>query len=135
MNVAQANAKYFHSLGEIKLKDNLISEFQKKNIEMEAKLKLQQNLYEAVRSDRNLYSKNLTETQDEIAEIKRRYKIVSHQISQLKEEIDAKESALTEEHFAFKQADTRIAELQKDNDKYKHEVDEKEKKSRISLMK
>jgi len=29
----------------------------------------------------------------------------------LKEEIDAKESALTEEHFAFKQADTRIAEL------------------------
>ena len=45
---AQANAKYFHSLEEIKLKDNLISEFQKKNIETEAKLKQQQNLYEAV---------------------------------------------------------------------------------------
>lgn len=56
----QANGKYFFSLEEIKLKDNLISEFQKKNIETEAKLKQQQNLYEAVRSDRNLYSKNLT---------------------------------------------------------------------------
>ena len=39
MQAAQANAKYFHSLEQIKLKDNLISEFQKKNIETEAKLK------------------------------------------------------------------------------------------------
>lgn len=113
INAAQANAKYFHSLEEIKLKDNLISEFQKKNIETEAKLKQQQNLYEAVRSDRNLYSKNLTETQDEIAEIKRRYKIVSHQISQLKEEIDAKEAALTKEHFDLKQAEKKTEELEK----------------------
>ncbi len=72
MLAAQANAKYLHSLEEIKLKDNLISEFQKKNIETEWKLKQQQNLYEAVRSDRNLYSKQLTETQDEISEIKKR---------------------------------------------------------------
>ena len=39
MVFAKANAKYFHSLEEIKLKDNLISEFQKKNLETEAKLK------------------------------------------------------------------------------------------------
>jgi chromosome segregation ATPase len=78
----QAMQKYFHLTEEIKLKDNLISEFQKKTIEAEAKLKQQQQLYEAVRSDRNVYSKNLTETQDEIAEIKRRYKIVMHQIAQ-----------------------------------------------------
>jgi hypothetical protein len=38
---SKANAQYFHSLEEIKLKDNLISEFQKKNIETEAKLKQQ----------------------------------------------------------------------------------------------
>lgn len=36
---AQINAKFFHSQEEIKLKDNLISEFQKKNIETELKLK------------------------------------------------------------------------------------------------
>lgn len=107
---AQINAKFFHSQEEIKLKDNLISEFQKKNIETEAKLKQQQNLYEAVRSDRNLYSKNLSETQDEIAEIKRRYRIVNHQISQLKEEIDAKEVALAKEHFEHKKKDKTIEE-------------------------
>jgi len=45
-----------------------------------------------------LYSKNLTETQDEIAEIKRRYKIVMHQIAQLKEEIEAKDRALSKEY-------------------------------------
>lgn len=46
IQASQANAKYFHALEEIKLKDNLISEFQKKNIETENKLKEQQKLYE-----------------------------------------------------------------------------------------
>ena len=44
-----------------------------------------------VRSDRNLYSKNLIESQDEIAEMRRKFKIMNHQIEQLKEEIDAKD--------------------------------------------
>lgn len=126
---SQANAKYFHSLEEIKLKDNLISEFQKKNIETESKLKQQQNLYEAVRSDRNLYSKNLTETQEEIAEIKRKYRIVNHQISQLKEEIDAKEIALSKEHFEHKKKDKNIEEQQKIIAKY--EKDKKDKDEKI----
>jgi predicted nucleic acid-binding Zn-ribbon protein len=47
---------------------------QKKNIEAEGRLKQQQNLYEAVRSDRNLYSKNCVEAQDEIGELKQNYR-------------------------------------------------------------
>ena len=53
-------------------------------------LNLTQTLYEAVCSDRNLCSKNLIESQDEITEMKRKLKIMSHQIDQLKEEIAAK---------------------------------------------
>ena len=34
-------------------------------MDTEAKLKQQSSLYEAVRSDRNIYSKNLAETQQE----------------------------------------------------------------------
>jgi len=83
---------------EVKLKQNLISELKKENIEFEGKLKQQQNLYEAVRSDRNLYSKNLIEAQDEVAELKRKFKIASHQITQLKDEIDTKDMALQAEH-------------------------------------
>lgn len=44
-----------------------------------------------MRSDRNLYSKNLIESQDEIAEMKRKFKIMNHQIEQLKEEIQQKD--------------------------------------------
>jgi hypothetical protein len=61
---AMANSKYLQTLEEIKLKGNLISEYQKKNIETENKLKEQQQLYENVRSDRNTYSKSLSETED-----------------------------------------------------------------------
>ena len=56
---------------------------QRQIAELEAKLKQQENLYEAVRSDRNLYSKNLIESQDEIAEMKRKFKIMNHQIEQV----------------------------------------------------
>ena len=83
-------------LEEVKLKNNLIAELQKKNLEAEARLKQQQNLCEAVRSDRNLYSKNLIESQDMIAELRRNFKIYHHQIEQLKEEIEAKTSDLKE---------------------------------------
>eukprot|EP00825_Cyclidium_porcatum_P005862 TRINITY_DN1287_c0_g1_i7.p1 TRINITY_DN1287_c0_g1~~TRINITY_DN1287_c0_g1_i7.p1 ORF type:complete len:699 (-),score=223.57 TRINITY_DN1287_c0_g1_i7:296-2392(-) len=128
IQAAQANAKYFHSLEEIKLKDNLISEFQKKNIETEAKLKQQQNLYEAVRSDRNLYSKNLTESQEELQEIKRRYKIVNHSISQLKEEIEQKELALAKEHFEHKKKDKHIEEQANILKRYRKDIKDKEEK-------
>ena len=76
-----------------------IFDYKKKIAEAETKLKQQQNLYEAVRSDRNLYSKNLIESQDEILEMKRKLKIMNHQIDQLKEEISAKDSALLKERL------------------------------------
>lgn len=81
---------------EVKLKKNMIGELKKENIEYEAKLKQQQNLYEAVRSDRNLYSKNLLEAQDEVAELKRKFKIAAHQIQQLKDEIEQKDLNIAE---------------------------------------
>ena len=41
-----ANARYYQCLEQVKLKNNLIAKLQKKNLEAEAKLKLQFNLYE-----------------------------------------------------------------------------------------
>ena len=60
---------------EVKLKKNLIGELKKENIEFESKLKQQQNLYEVVRSDRNLYGKNLIEANDEVIELRKKFKI------------------------------------------------------------
>ena len=48
---------------DVKVREMQIFDYKKKIAEAETKLKQQQNLYEAVRSDRNLYSKNLIESQ------------------------------------------------------------------------
>ncbi|XP_068404010.1 cilia- and flagella-associated protein 58 [Eschrichtius robustus] len=101
----------------IKVREMQIFDYRKKIAESETKLKQQQNLYEAVRSDRNLYSKNLVEAQDEITEMNRKLKIMTHQVDQLKEEISAKESALVKLHLEQqhieKEKETLKAELQK----------------------
>ncbi|KAJ3326963.1 hypothetical protein HDU76_012471 [Blyttiomyces sp. JEL0837] len=84
---------------ELKIKEMMIFDSRKKIADFERKLKEQQTLYENVRADRNLYSKNLVESQDEINEMKRKLKIMSHQVEQLKEEIASKEAGLAKEHF------------------------------------
>jgi len=89
----------------VKLKDVHIMELQKKIVEWEAKLKQQQQLYETVRTDRNHYSKSLIESQDEIAEMRKKIKIMDHQIEQLKEEISAKDQAIVKEYFDYQRAE------------------------------
>lgn len=75
-----------------------------------------------------MYSKNLAEQQEEIEEVRRRYKIVNHQISQLKEEIDSKESLLTKEHIDHKKKDKDIEAQVKTLDKNSNDIKEKEEK-------
>jgi len=108
--------KVLQHMEDVKAREMQIFDYKKKIAEAETKLKQQQNLYEAVRSDRNLYSKNLIECQDEITEMKRKLKIMNHQIDQLKEEITTKEAALVKEHLEHqrveKEKDTLKAELQ-----------------------
>merc|ERR1719240_2579046 len=102
---SNANAKFGTAVEEVQLREMTILDLQKKIAEGDAKLKQQQNLYEAVRSDRNLYSKSLIESQDEIAEMKRKFKIMNHQIEQLKEEIQAKDQAYVKERVEHTRSD------------------------------
>merc|ERR1712146_434671 len=94
-----ANSKHMVAVEELKNRDNKISELKKNYTDVKGKLAQQKQLYESVRTDRNLYSKNLVESQDEIAEMKRKFKIMYHQIEQLKEEIKEKDQALIKEHW------------------------------------
>jgi hypothetical protein len=96
----------------------LITRLQRKNIEAEGRLKQQQNLYEAVRSDRQLFSKNLLEAQDEIAELKMKYKLLSQQLSQLKEEISTKDK----QHQADDKEKKRIKKENNVLDKNKEDI-------------
>ncbi|KAJ3217661.1 hypothetical protein HDU67_007484 [Dinochytrium kinnereticum] len=94
---AKVQALCVSGLQQIKEKETEIFEFKKKMIKADTKLKHQQNLYEAVQSDRNLHCKHLIESQAEIAEMKRRLKIMNFQINGYKEDINAKEEALVHE--------------------------------------
>lgn len=115
IEASEAHSRFLKAMEEVKLKEMTITEMQKKVADGEVKLKQQQQLYEAVRSDRNLYSKNLIESQDEIAEMKRKFKIMNHQIEQLKEEITAKDHALVKEHFDH-------AKVEKQKEQHKNEL-------------
>lgn len=123
LEAAKANSNLMQMIEEVKLKKNLIGELKKENIDFESKLKTQQNLYEAVRSDRNLYSKNLIETQDEVSELKRKFKIASHQISQLKDEIESKDTALTSTQH-------ELGVAKKESDKNKDAMTAEEQRNR-----
>uniref|UniRef100_T1JH50 Cilia- and flagella-associated protein 58 central coiled coil domain-containing protein n=1 Tax=Strigamia maritima TaxID=126957 RepID=T1JH50_STRMM len=90
---------------EMKMKDVQTYEVKKRLIDAETKLRQQINMYESVRSDRNLFNKNLIETQDEVSDMKRKLKILSHQIEQLKDELNAKDTTLTREHLVNQKLD------------------------------
>lgn len=125
IDAAKANSNLLQTLEEVKLKRNLISELTKVNLDLESKLKTQQNLYEAVRSERNLYSKNLVEAQDQVNELKRKFRIAQHSIDQLKEEITAKAQALTATHHD-------LGTAKKDAEKNKSDMQD-EKNAKIQL--
>jgi len=50
-----------------------------------------QNLYETVRTERNLCSRNLMNAQEINGELRRKFHIMEHQVEQLSEEIKAKD--------------------------------------------
>lgn len=119
---ASINQKYFTCVEELKLQEVQISDLQRKIVEGGSRLKQQQNLYEAVRSDRNLYSKALIESQEEISEMKRRFKVMNHQIEQLKEEIQAKDHRLVKEHFEHHKVEKEKEQLKNELTKIKKQI-------------
>ena len=103
--VQEQRANFIKSEEEVKVRETQIADMVKRVTEWEAKLKQQQQLYEQVRADRNQTSKALVEAQDEMAELRKKFKIMGHQVEQLKEEISSKDQALVKEHYEFQKAE------------------------------
>ena len=122
IEASDAAAKYQAALEEVKLREMSILDLQKQITDADYRLKQQENLYQSTRTDRNLYSKNLLESQDEIAEMRRKFTIMNHQIEQLKEEITAKEGALVREHFEHVKVEKETEQLRAENVKIKHQI-------------
>ncbi|CAM9221671.1 unnamed protein product, partial [Heterosigma akashiwo] len=116
------NQQYYTALEEVKLQELQVAELQKRTVAAAARLKQQQNLYEAVRSDRNHYSKELIHSQEEIKEMRRRFKVMNHQIDQLKEEITGKDHALVKEHFDHHHVDKQRESLRNELTKIRKQI-------------
>lgn len=121
---------------ETRVRDVQISELKKKVGEYEQKFKQQQQLYEAVRADRNHYSKALIESQTENSDYKNQIKTLNQQIDHtkvilfakthvilylflhLQNEITLKDDALVKLHFE-NQKNEKLKEI------IQHEVNSK----------
>uniref|UniRef100_A0A383VEV0 Cilia- and flagella-associated protein 58 central coiled coil domain-containing protein n=1 Tax=Tetradesmus obliquus TaxID=3088 RepID=A0A383VEV0_TETOB len=126
LEASEANARYMQALNEVKVREVALVELQKRITDGDGRLKQQQALYEAVRADRNMYSKSLIEAQDEISEMKRKFKIMGHQIEQLKEELSAKDLALVKEHFDHMKVEKEKEGLRMELNKARNNIGEAE---------
>ena len=116
---SQADIKCQKASQEVKIGLMRIEDIQKQIEDAEKRLSEQQHLYEQVRSDRNLYSKRLIESQDQISELKQKFKIMDHQIDQLKEELAMKEKKYFEEVARQKTENEKLLKIQKSCNEFK----------------
>ncbi|XP_014470458.1 PREDICTED: cilia- and flagella-associated protein 58-like [Dinoponera quadriceps] len=101
-------------LNEVRLKQTEISDCKKSLAEAGIKYRQQQSLFEVIRAERNLYRKNLTETQEEVKDLRRKLKITSQQVEQLKEDIATKESNLVKQEFILGRIEKEKEDLKVD---------------------
>merc|ERR1719277_1945275 len=119
-----AKERYEDACAELKKRDNYMAQLKKSIADVKAKLGQQKNLYETVRTDKNLYEKNLAESQEEISEMRKKFRVMYIQIDQLKEEIKEKDRAMISEHFDHQNI-TRESEKTKHSLEKHHEQQKK----------
>ncbi|NXY43113.1 CFA58 protein, partial [Ceuthmochares aereus] len=119
---SELKQKILQHLKDLEIREMQICDYEKKMEESTIKLKQQQNSYEAMKTERNLYNKNLIEAKDEIAEMKEKLKTVTREMEQLKEDIAGKEAALVKAHLEHQQ-------IEKEKDSLKAELHKMEKQA------
>ncbi|XP_039537748.1 cilia- and flagella-associated protein 58 [Pimephales promelas] len=87
---SELKKKVFENMEENKLKQIKIFEEEKRIAEVETKLKQQKNLYEDVRTERDLFSKNLIEAKDDLQKMKQQ----AQETKQSNEKLEAEEREL-----------------------------------------
>ena len=119
---SEANKDYFAAMESLKMKEQRINDLNKKIANADSRLKQQQNLYEQVRADRNMYSKSLIEHQEEIQEMKRNFRMMNNRIETLKEEITTKDHGLVKEHFEHHKVQREKDVLRNEVNKVKKQI-------------
>ncbi|CAH1188590.1 unnamed protein product [Phyllotreta striolata] len=101
-------------IDDIRMKKANIFDLRKEVTERDAKLRQQQNLYEAIRSVRNALQKSLQESTSECTELKRKLKLLSIQAEQLKENISEKDKQLIKMETIMRMSNKEKEQLKSD---------------------
>ncbi|NXG03378.1 CFA58 protein, partial [Sakesphorus luctuosus] len=96
---SELKEKVLHHMKDLEVHQIQICDYEKEIQVQVIKLKQQQNLCETLRIERSLYSKNLIEAKDEIADLKIKLKTSTRQVDQLKEELKDKYAELEKAHL------------------------------------
>ncbi|NXT62436.1 CFA58 protein, partial [Chaetops frenatus] len=108
---SELKEKVLHHMKDLEIHQMQICDYEKEIQVQVIKLKQQQNLCETLRTERTLYSKNLIEAKDEIAEMKMKLKTATRQVDHLKEEVKEKDGALEKAHVDFQQSENEKESL------------------------
>lgn len=101
---------------EAQRRDVRAAELQRQIADNGARLKQQQNMLEAVRGDRNLYSKTLLEQKGEMKEYRRKFGALNTTIKQLKQDVSEKDIQFVTEHIFLEHVKADIAVLRQQNE-------------------
>ncbi|NXI22305.1 CFA58 protein, partial [Sterrhoptilus dennistouni] len=102
---SELKEKVLHHMKDLEIHQIQLCDYEKEVQVQMIKLKQQQNLCETLREERTLYSKNLIEAKDEIAEMKMKLKAATRELDHLKEELREKDIALEKAHVEFQQSE------------------------------
>ncbi len=119
--------KIDHLLEDIRLGDNRVQELQKKCAEYEKKMKMQREVYDAVRRDKNLYFKNLIETQDDLVERQNLLQFNKKEIENLKSDLKKKDDYIVDIKGKNTKFEKSLKNKEIDNNKLTKELDAKSK--------
>ncbi len=119
--------KIDHLLEDIRLGDNRVQELQKKVAEYEKKMKMQREVYDAVRRDKNLYFKNLIETQDDLVERQNLLQFNKKEIENLKSDLKKKDDYIVDIKGKNTKFEKSLKNKEIDNNKLTKELDSKTK--------
>ncbi|NXF82189.1 CFA58 protein, partial [Sclerurus mexicanus] len=100
---SELKEKVLHHMKDLEVCQIQICDYEKEIQVQVIKLKQQQNLCETLRTERSLYSKNLIEAKDEIADLKIKLKTSTRQLDQLKEDLKDKDAVLEKAHLDYQQ--------------------------------
>ena len=93
-----------------------LKEVEKRETELETRLKAAQSLYETTRAERNHSMKELAKLEEEMAETRRKTKVTGHQMEMIKDEMHSKDKQLIAEQFEVsaltKRLEQRTAEVE-----------------------